>query len=374
MTILLLGAGLQALAIGSSLFKNREYELIVAADNLDVSGSIFFKRIIKVSVDSLDSLVSLVQDTECDIVIPTSDYYALLLSRNREYLESQFKVLCAVPSGESVSLVCDKQRFMEFCEEHAIPHPKTIPIHCNDLNGMEDTISFPAIIKPNYSVGAKGITIINSKEEIETKLPFIEKKYGSCTIQEFIANQDFYFNVMLYRYKDGTFSEAVVAKIIRFYPQNAGSSCCCITVNDQRLITICKEALHHMNWVGFADFDVLYDNKGGYKVIEINPRVPACLRIANESGVSFPEIIIDDLLGNTRKIQRSREGIMLRYLGTDILWFVSSIIHNPIPKSWFLFWGKDIFYQDIYKHDPSSWFRWLLSGLNKLFYRLTKKH
>lgn len=366
MIVFLLGGGLQALAIGASLSRHSDYRLIVVSDDLDVRGSSFFDVVINKRVESVDQLAQLISQIKPDVVIPTSDTYTLLLSSAKELLTSTFGVRCACSNSASVNLVCDKQAFMSFCQTNSIPHPRTIPIDSKTF--MPDSLfsPFPAIIKPNHSVGSRGITMVNSDAEIKGVLPHLEQEYGSCTLQEYIDNPDFYYNVMLYRYCDGSFSEAVVVKIVRHYPIGAGSSCCCVTETNKKLVSICKDTLSRLCWDGFADFDVLYDKRDSeYKIIEINPRVPACLRIALEAGVNFPEIIIDDLLNKERREVEPKEDIVLRYLGTDILWFLSSIGKRKIPASWFKFLGKKIYYQDIYLKDPSSWYRWLLSGIKK---------
>lgn len=48
-----------------------------------------------------------------------------------------------------------------------------------------------------------------------------------------------------------------------------------------------------LDWVGFADFDVLRTKNGDFKIIEINPRVPASIRAAEISGVNFPALIVE---------------------------------------------------------------------------------
>ena len=103
---------------------------------------------------------------------------------------------------------------------------------------------------------------------------------------------------MMYRNSKGQILGSVIIKIVRKYPIQAGSSACCISIENPELFEICKSTLDKLNWVGMADFDILQrlDN-GEYKIIEINPRVPASLRSAYVSGVNFPEIIIRDAAG-----------------------------------------------------------------------------
>jgi predicted ATP-grasp superfamily ATP-dependent carboligase len=116
-----------------------------------------------------------------------------------------------------------------------------------------------------------------------------------------------------------------------------------------------------------ADFDVLQrlDTKE-YKIIEINPRVPASLRAAAISGVNFPDIILRDTIGDVIPEYTYAPGKVLRYLGIDIMWLLKSTNRFHSKPFWLDFFGKNIYYQDIYKQDLSTWWTWLAVGLGKI--------
>ena len=62
-----------------------------------------------------------------------------------------------------------------------------------------------------------------------------------------------------------------------------------------------------------------------------------------------------------------KPGKPLRYLGIDILWFLKSKNRFKANPSWFSFFSKKTFYQDIYKNDASTWLTWFTVGLKKFF-------
>jgi predicted ATP-grasp superfamily ATP-dependent carboligase len=220
-------------------------------------------------------------------------------------------------------------------------------------------------------VGARGITRVNSFEELKAHFPSVSNKFGACTLQELIDNKEYYYNVMLYRNKKGKILGSAIIKILRMYPIGAGSSSCCISVENEELVRICTDCLDKLNWVGMADFDVLQrlDN-GEFKIIEINPRVPASLRSAAISGVNFPEIIVNDVMGNDVPQFEYSPGKVMRYIGLDIMWFIKSSNRFRSKPSWFYFFGKNLYYQDIFKEDVSTWWTWLAEGVAKI----TKKN
>lgn len=366
MLVLLLGGGLQGLSFGESL-KAKGVVVDVISDELQIKKSRFFGKVYADDPLSLESLVGILEKKRYDVVVPMSDMATSFLSKNKGFLEERFGVKCACPSEDLLSIVEDKGRFMEFCETCGIPHPITVNFGEKAFEELLESAVFPALIKPNFSVGARGITRVNSLQELQEKLPEIVEKYGPCTLQEYIDNQEYYYNVMLYRNKQGKFLSHTIIKIVRMYPVAAGSSSCCITVEDDGLLQICQDCLDKLNWVGMADFDVLQrlDTKE-YKVIEINPRVPASLRAAFVSGVNFPEIIVRDALQLDIPNYEYNSGKTLRYMGIDIMWFLKSRNRLKNNPSWFHFFGKDIYYQDIYQKDPSTWWTWLIEGIGKL--------
>jgi|LSQX01.3.fsa_nt_gb predicted ATP-grasp superfamily ATP-dependent carboligase len=364
MKILIIGGGLQGLSFASSLYN--KHQISVVSDDIQTKYCRFYKKVYDTSYSNGAKLIELLNLEHYNVLIPISDISVSVISQQKTEIESRTKCKVAVPDYEKVYKVESKSRFMEFCKNNGVPHPKTL-----QLPLTSHSFSFPALIKPDYSVGARGITRINSIVELDEKFSAVEKRFGSCTIQEFIENTDYYYNVMLYRNPIGEFLGHTITKIVRMYPVNAGSSSCCITVENDELLDICKDCLNKLDWEGMADFDVLQrlDN-GEYKIIEINARVPASLKAAEISGVNFPEIIVCDTMGLPVPSYSYKPGKIMRYLGIDIMWQLRSPRRFSTKPSWFKFFGKNIYYQDIYKADPSTWWTWFAEGLRKMRSRI----
>ncbi|MCQ2265087.1 MAG: ATP-grasp domain-containing protein [Bacteroidales bacterium] len=367
--VLLYGGGLQGLSTACSLKEVGCY--VTAIAELDtVLKSKFVDKKYKHSIDDRDFLLKVLTDDKQDVVIPMGDASAEYLSKNKQTIENDFGVKCAVPDYRAMSKVVDKSVFMEFCKRNFIPCPTTVSLDEIPLEEAASIVGFPALIKPNVSAGARGIVKVDSFEELKGKIECVKEQHGSCTLQEFIDNDEYYYNVMLYRNAKGDFLSHTVIKIVRMHPIKAGSSSCCISVENNEIVNICQDCLSKLNWVGIADFDVLQrKDSGEYKIIEINPRVPASLRAAAISGVNFPNIIVSDVLGLPQKNYEYHTGKILRYLGIDLMWFLKSKNRFTAKPSWFKFWGNDVFYQDIYRNDASTWITWWSVGFKKIFAR-----
>ncbi len=363
MKILLAGGGLQGLSCGASLYK--KHEVSVIGKELQIAKSRFFEQCFDFVQD--EALYPILESGHYDVLLPVSDFTVPFISQHKHEIEERFHIKCAVPDYEQVYIVEDKSRFMEFCQKNNVPHPKTVQISKTTLDAAASEVGFPALIKPDYSVGARGITSVNSIDDLQREFPVVYEKYGSCTLQEFIDNREYYYNVMLYRNKEGKILGSTILKIVRMFPVGAGSSSCCITMENSELIKICVDCLEKVNWVGMADFDVLQrlDN-GEYKIIEINARVPASLRGAAISGVNFPEIIVNDVMGYEIPTYTYKPGKTMRYMGLDLMWFLKSPNRFSTIPNWFKFLGSTLSYQDIYFSDPSTWWTWLAEGILKI--------
>lgn len=370
--VLILGGGLQCLSTASSL---KEVGYFVSAFIPKKSEAAYSRNIDqKVYVSQpytekkyLQHLINFLKNDPHDVVIPMSDKLAKLLSQNKNYIESSVDICCAVPRYDIFDVASDKWKLIQLCQKYNFAHPRTAILNKSNLEQCATFVKFPALIKPNHSVGARGITKVLSLEELKQKFPLIKSQYGESTLQEYIeTNGAPYYNVMLYRNQKGEIIHYVIIEIIRYYPINGGSSSLCKTIFNETLLKLCSDVLEALSWEGFADFDILKTSKNEYKIIEINPRVPASLRAAEISGINFPDIMVSDLLQKPIKKYKYNTNKYLRFLGLDIMWFISAPSRFITQPSWFHFWDKDIYYQEGGFNDPLAMIFSLYSGLRKI--------
>lgn len=347
--ILIFGGGLQSLSIAQGL--NSENNNIINLAERHAVGKLSnyiskFIPIDRIEDLDVDKIIDLTTINKIAVIIPTEDEYAEWLSKNKTIIESHSKTICAIVDIDLFRKVIDKQSLLNICAKNKIPHPETISIDSNEPENISKFNKFPALIKPNISNGSRGIVYVKNIDEYQNKIKGIIQEYGDVTLQEFIDNPYHYYNAMLYRYADGSFGYSVVTKITRFYPIKGGSSSFCTTIINDDIIAICKKLLNKIEWIGFADFDILEKAKGDYRIIEINPRVPASVHAAYISGINFGKMIVDDCLHQKQSTQIYTPGKQLRFLGLDIAWFLSSRNRFKTTPSWFKFFGKDLYYQE----------------------------
>ena len=367
--ILLFGGFVQSLSCARSLKEVGHDVHVVACKDRIAAHSNYINSYTE--IDSLSDnlsvesfLMDFITNNNIDVVIPMEDIHATILSQLKHSLEEKTQVRVAVMDWEVFRLASNKSELLEFCKEHGIGHPRTALLN-DDIENVAKYVGFPALIKPSHSEGAKGIVLVHNIKELINEFPDIKAQYGECALQEFINSKDYYYNLMLYRCKDGTYGNHTILKILRFYPIKGGSSCLAVSIENTEMLEMCKNLLDKLNWVGFADFDILEKGDGEYKIIEINPRVPACLRGAAMSGVNFPKQIVDDVMTGEIEVSTYETGKYLRFLGLDVAWFLASPKRFKCHPSWFNFFSKDVYYEDGGIKDLPAMFMYFLQGFKK---------
>ena len=296
-----------------------------------------------------------------DVLFPMSDRTAAIISKYREILKERFHFV--TPDYDAFCLGYDKNSLMHVCAENNIPHPRTIDLE--DKKNVDESI-FPALIKPNITTGGRGMVLVHSITEFNEKISQIKEQYGACHLQEFIQSGGKQIKVQLFVNDKSELLYFSVLHKQRYYPENGGSSSCNKTILDEKVVQYCHKVLQNIHWIGFADFDLIEDPKDGIlKIMEINPRVPACVKSAIKSGTDYARIYVDYALGNSMQEYISLPGYKLRHLGFEILWFLHSKERFKTKPSWFHFWGHKMYYQDFSLRDPLPFIYGTLANIKK---------
>lgn len=270
-----------------------------------------------------------------DLVIPMNDDVAIILSKHKEDLKGLTEI--AVNDWTTIQYSIDKLRTMAVCMENGLPCPKTF--NSRDEFISDKNVQYPLVVKPRTACGAVGFFVGNDYDSVIDYLDSAEKKFGPCLIQEYIPQDDIQYKCEIFIDSNGIMKGACVFAKVRWYPINGGSSCLNKTVDRPDIIKDCEKLLKVINWRGYADIDLIQDPRDGKaKIMEINPRITGSVKICFEAGINFSKLIIDDFLGHEVKPQFDvRYKTYLRYMHTDILWFLKSKERFSCKPSWFNF-------------------------------------
>lgn len=366
--LILDGGAAHAMAIAECLKKSGYGVAVICDDKNEYGYHTKFADERYLGVDShkkeyAEFMLGFLKEHKFDVLIPTSDTAAEFMSFHKEELEQLTGVL--MPEREVFEKGYDKNNLMTVCRENGFPHPQTI-----DLKGLEvdklheferveglNHFPYPGLLKPNLTSGGRGMTLVNSLEELLEVYPAIHAQYGECHLQQFIKEGGRQVKVQIMTDKNGDMAYSSVIWKQRYYPVNGGSSCCNVTIDNPEIASVCGKVLKAIGWIGFADFDLIEDPQTRQLLImEINPRIPACVRSAFKSGMDYATMIADITLGKPLREYKYESGKRLRHLGFDVLWFLKSPQRFSCKPSWFRFFGKELFYQDWIKGDFSAFF------------------
>ena len=353
-TILLLGAGTQALSIVRKLAKAGYIVVMLVeekgnyADSSVFVSKCFVSDAPVTSSEYLDCVKRLVESENIDVIIPMGDTTAEFVSKNKESLSGIVNI--TAPDYGNFLKGYDKNKLMTLCRDKGYPHPETtdlsaVPdLDCEDLK----VFPYPAILKPNCTTGGRGMVVVNSYEEMIAKYVTLHDLYGDYHLQRFVREGGRQVKIQLcVDGKGGLIAHSAMEKV-RWFPVKGGSSCCAVSIEEKKMTDICLQILRDIHWEGFADFDLIEDpNTRELLIMEINPRLPACLGAAVHAGVNWGQILVEQALGYPVKSYPFKAGVVLRHLGFDVLWFLKSPRRFNTNPSWFRFWGKNVFYQDM---------------------------
>lgn len=310
----------------------------------------------KDEAEYLEFVKQYVKENNISTIIPMNDDGATFLSKYKKELIDMVPFL--MPDWATFEKGYDKNLLMTLCKEKGYPHPITIDMDKIDyLNITEKDIPFPAIIKPNYTSGGRGMKLVHNTEELKEQYPVIRENFGQCHLQQFIEAGGRQIKVQVFIDPRDCKTYSSVIHKQRFYPENGGSSSCNITIADEKTAQMCISILKDIHWEGFADFDLIEDPKDGVlKVMEMNPRIPACIKSAILSGMDYGTMIADVSLGKPLKVYTYKPGQRLRHIGFELLWFKYSKNRWKTNPCWFNWIAPNLSFQDFSWRDPMPFF------------------
>lgn len=295
-------------------------------------------------------IIGIITGGEYLTVIPLDDDSAEIVSENLEDIKKYVKIVA--PNKEIFQNGYDKHKLMALCQDQGYPHPPTVIIKTREVRVEEiKHLQFPVLIKPNITCGGRGMTLVKTPEELLQQFPVIYDEFGECHVQSYIPQGGAQVEVQLYINEKQELVQSSVIYKYRWYPENGGSSCCNKSTENEKIVDICYNILKDLKWVGFADFDTIEDPRTGELLImEINPRLPACVKTAFAAGIDWGRILINEYAGEPHSQYKMEREVYLRHLGMEMLWFFHSKNRFSTKPSWFKFFGKNVYYQD-----SSSW-------------------
>jgi len=235
---------------------------------------------------------------------------------------------------------------------------------------------YPVLIKPEFGCGARGITRINSADELVRRFPQVEAEFGPALVQDFVPQTGRQYKVDIVAGGPGRVLAGVVMSKLRYYPPTGGSSVLNRTEHRPDILASAVKVVRELGWVGICDFDFITDPRdGAVKLMEINPRFPECYRATVAAGVDMTSLLYDLAMGRSPEPQLAYQpGRYLRFLMGDILWFLSTRENRwRTEPPFFDFFRPDTIYQILRANDFGPALGYLLENLSVLWDRQARE-
>lgn len=294
----------------------------------------------------LEKVREILKTEKYDLVVPMTDYSATYLSKNKEELSNYSKI--AVNDWDVFRLAIDKAETMKICLENNIGVPKTL-FSDNPLNDIEKSdLKFPLVVKPKTACGSIGFNLVQNVQDLEKVLQNTPTENGEYFIQEFIPQgNNPQYCAEVYRDNNGDYPVCLIAEKPRWFPLDGGSATVNVTVHNEEMANMCKELLDKINWQGYANLDFVVDERDKKpKILEINARISAIVKIAFDAGYDISELLLNDAFDKANSEYKDyKDGICLSCCLTELLWFLKSKKRfKTKPRVFFKRHNKDVIF------------------------------
>lgn len=275
---------------------------VVAGDCSETAPAIYFadRKAILPRIDEvnyIDEIINVCKREGIRLVIPTIDTDLLLLSEERERIESESGAVVLISSTEVISICRDKINTQKFLEENEFKIPKMYSEE--ELDSGE--IEFPLFIKPKSGSSSINTFKVNNIEELATYRSLIKEPI----VQDFMEGKEFTVDVFL----DFDGNLITVVPRLRMATRSGEISKGKI-IKDKEIIEDIKRLVEVLKPVGHITVQLMKTNKG-IEYIEINPRFGGGAPMSIQSGADSCENLYRLLMGeNLEYNENYRDNIM----------------------------------------------------------------
>lgn len=250
----------------------------------------------------LKKIDRIIKINKIDLILPTSDEESLILSKF--YQNSKVKIICS--EYKQLKILSNKIETYKILEDNKIPLP--IWFEINSENDFIRSIKYFKknnklfCVKPAVSRGSRDVLVINnnlkgihnignSRERclsFKTFLKVYKKIYKNkypLIMMEKLKSQVFDLDILS---KSGKLINAVCRKRVDPFLPNKGH----LIFNNKYLYNLAKKLSKIFNLNYLHDCDLMLDNKGNFRILEINPRPSGSFALSISAGVPLIENLL----------------------------------------------------------------------------------
>lgn len=305
------------------------------------------------------------------VLFPTDENTIRLICDKKSLFPKDVSIPLA--DKDSLFIAMNKKETVKFAVKSGIPCPQTVFVDdLSEIRRLKRRVSFPAVIKPQSSSGAKGIAYVQREKDFEEAYGKIHRIFPYPIIQERIPPGGESVAVSALFDNHSRLVASFTHKKIREYPVDGGASTLSESCFRPAILDLAIELLRKLSWFGLAMVEFRVDPRDNIpKLMEINARPWGSIQLPISAGVDFPYLLYKLALGEkVEKIQTYREGLRFRWLiPGDIMHFVTNPKRLDLIPDFFNFFDNGVTDAVIDKDDPFPVLGKVLTGLTFLYDR-----
>lgn len=294
--ILILSPGHQVYLV--DLFK-KYFEVYIGDRNNWVLAT--YKNIISIKMPSyssaeyIETLISFIDNQKIDYVLTLSDVEVVILSKNKDIIESIGCTLIGLPYEKA--LIClDKYLFYEYLKANGLATPLTY-ININKLKWdlSLGKIIYPIIAKDRWGMGSRGLAILHSDDELDmyyninnvsfpSFLGEVRDKKKGIIFQELLSSNEYGMDII--NDLNGNYQLCVIKKKIEM---RGGETDVAEIVSFPEAENLAQKLSILFQHRGNMDCDFI-EIRGELYVIDMNPRFGGGYMFTEAAGINVPKL------------------------------------------------------------------------------------
>jgi D-aspartate ligase len=313
-------------------------------------------------------LMDYLKNNQVDLTVSVGDVTSDILSKNKQEISRYTRITS--PDYSTFLMGANKLKVMQYCMDHGLPCPKTFVLTEENMKDIEKLLDFPVMVKPTRGVGAVGVIRYDKAEKLREVYQDLTGKYGEMIVQEFIP-QEGGMQYQAEAFVDEKHKMKVCMTILkpRFFPVNGGTSTANVSIGHPEIEDTTRALLEGLKWKGAADVDFILDPRDQKaKILEINPRVTAGIKIGFIAGIDYADLTRRLAFGEeVPEIKNYRHGVYCRNFFLEVLWFLYAdrkMRRNTSPR-FFKPYGRYVVDQLFSWNDPFAALGFFLNMLRK---------
>src|SRR5437868_6349124 len=283
-------------------------------------------------------LEQLLNRTDIEVLIVSSDDIVALIRQHRERLEQRVQI--ALAKEPALGIAISKERTLEIARQLGVGVPRGVKVKtAGEVKAALREIGLPAVVKPVESwvwgeqerqgvrLMCKLVTTLNEAQRAVEELTRVG---GSTLIQQFLSGRR---EAVSFLYANNQMYARFAQWAKRTDPPLGGQSVLRQSIAVPADIGEQAERLvREIELEGYSEVEFRRDSAGNPYLMEINPRLSASVEIAVRTGVDFPYLLYQWAIGDQIDVVKDyRVGYWMRYLRGDLAATIGAVRQHGRP-------------------------------------------